>query len=50
MSPMIHYRLLTDDEHWFVHWRCGSRWLLVHGPVIQAQAREWIEGMVAQQL
>ena len=47
---MIQYRLLTDDVNWFVHWRCGSRWLLVFGPAAEAQAREWLDAMVAQPL
>ena len=50
MPPLIRYRLLTDDEHWFVRWRCGSLWLLVCGPTTEAQAREWVDGMVAQRL
>ena len=50
MSLMIRYRLTTDDENWFVQWRCGSRWLLVHGPVNEAQAREWMDGILSQQL
>ncbi len=51
MPPMIRYRLLTDDRHhWFVRWYCASRWLLVYGPASEAQAREWVDGMMAQQL
>lgn len=52
MVPVeIRYRLLADDEgHWYVRWLCGARWLLVHGPVTQAQAREWMDGMRAQVL
>jgi hypothetical protein len=50
MLPVIHYRLLTDDVDWFVRWHCGSVWLLVYGPATEAQAREWVDGMMAQQL
>ncbi len=50
MPPLIRYRLLIDDGRWFVRWRCGSSWLLVYGPATEAQAREWVDGMVAQQL
>ena len=47
---MIRYRLMTDNTQWFVQWQCGSRWLLVFGPGPEAQAREWIDAMVAQAL
>ncbi len=47
---MIRYRLVTDEVHWFVHWLCGSRWLLVYGPTAEFQAREWIDAMVTQEL
>ena len=50
LSTLIRYRLLADERHWFVQWRCGSRWLLVHGPASEAEAREWMEGMMAQKL
>jgi hypothetical protein len=50
MPPLIHYRLLADGDAWFVRWRCGSFWLPVYGPATQAQAREWVDGMMAQQL
>lgn len=51
MTPMIRYRLLADDsQHWFVRWYCASSWMLVYGPASEAQAREWVDGMMAQQL
>jgi hypothetical protein len=42
--------LLSDENSWFVRWHCGSRWMLVYGPASEAQAREWIDGMMAQLL
>ncbi len=51
VSVEIRYRLLADDDgSWYVRWLCGARWLLVHGPATQAQAREWMDGMRAQVL
>ncbi len=50
MLPLIRYRLLSDGNSWFVRWYCASCWMLVYGPVPEAQAREWVDGMMAQAL
>ena len=50
MATLFRYRLLTDEQNWFVQWRCGSRWLLVHGPASEAQAREWMDAVASQEL
>lgn len=50
-SPLIRYRLVMIDGQYSVQWRCGMRWLLVYGPIpSEMQAREWMDGMLAQVL